>query len=1058
MFLNFKNLCLSLICTFMSTMMIAQVSGVISEAGSGDPLIGASVFIKGSDVGTITEIDGSYSINASPEDILVVSYVGYADMEELVGARSVINISLAEGELIDEVVVTGYQSQRKRDIIGAVAVVDAEEANSIVASSFVQKLEGRAAGVNVATGGAPGGRSTVRIRGISSFTNNDPLYVIDGVPVQDAFGNLLNPNDIESIQVLKDPSTASIYGARANNGVIIVTTKKGQAGKTKVSFDSYIGVQEPVKGMDDFLILDALDYGEVVRRSHVNAGIDVPTNIYGDPNNQTIPNYLWPNDGVNQTQTVDESTYSFPDNLIHPASTGTNWWDEVFDPARVSDINLGVSGGTENGTFNVSANYFDQQGTMMHTWFKRYSLRANSQFKAGRFSFGENIALSRVENVDGGFGNQAEGSPIGNLIKMQPIIPVFDTDGYFAGAKANTLGNGSNPRAQLFKDKDNVFQANRVLGNAFMGVEIIDGLSFRTNLGFQFDAQADGRFQFTTPENSEPNNVNGFVDNQRSNTTWTFTNTLNYAKTVGTNHNFNAILGTESIRERNNFVQASINNFVTLDINAWYVNTTLADPGTLSAFSNGGFSSLSSIFGKVDYNYGGKYYLSATVRRDGSSRFGENNRFGIFPAFSAAWRLSDESFLVDNDFVDDLKIRGGWGVTGNQDIPAGRVFDQFGGGTGSSFYDISGNGSLAAGFVRSSIGNPDLKWEENVSTNIGFDASLGGGAFTIVFDWYKRTVDDLLFNPSQPATAGNASPPIVNIGTMQNTGIDLTLGYRGGAGSKLKYNVDLNIGQYKNEIISIDDNSEFFFGPVNGRGGTISINQLGQPIGSFYGLVADGIFQSDAEVEAHATQDGAAPGRIRFVDVNGDGMVNASDRDIIGSYHPDFTGGLNLGLQYGNFDFTAFFFGSFGNDIFDVTDEFTVHRLFSTNVRADRLTDSWEPGKTDARYPQLDQNDNFSSAFSSAYVKDGTYVRMKNLQLGYTFPNDVVGNAGFSRLRLYVQGQNLLTFTGYDNLDPALPTISTDGSGGNQSDQSAGIDRGTFPTNKIISFGVNAAF
>jgi len=1035
------------------------ISGTITDGQTGEALIGASVLVKGSTVGTITDIDGNYSIEAGADDVLVISYVGYDDFEEVVGNRSVVNLGVSQGVLIDEVVVTGYQSQRKRDIIGAVSVIDAEEANSIIASSFIQKLEGRAAGVNVTTGGAPGGRSTVRIRGISSFTNNDPLYVIDGVPVQDDFSNLLNPNDIESIQVLKDPSTASIYGARANNGVIIVTTKKGKAGKTKVTFDSYLGVQSPVKGMDEFLIQDALDYGEIVRRSHVNAGLDVPTNIYGDPNNQTIPNYLWPNDGTNQTQTVDESTYSFPNNLIHPASAGTNWWDEVFDPARVSDYNLGISGGTENGTFSISGNYFDQQGTMKHTWFKRYSIRANSQFTKGRFTFGENIALSRVENVDGGFGNQGEGSAIGQIIKMQPIIPVFDTDGYFAGAKANTLGNGSNPVAVLFKDKDNVFQANRVLGNAFLGVELIEGLTFKTNFGVQFDAQADGRFQFTTPEDSEPNNVNGFTDNQRSNTTWTWTNTLNYNKTVGENHNITALAGYEAIRERNNFVEASINNFVTLDPNAWYVNATLADPGTLNAFSNGGFSSLQSVFGKVDYNYGGKYYVSATVRRDGSSRFGANNRYGVFPAFSAAWRVSDESFADNAGWLDDLKIRAGWGITGNQDIPAGRVFDQFGGGTSSSFYDINGNGSITAGFVKTSNGNPDLKWEQNVSTNVGFDASLAGGAFTIVFDWYQRTVDDLLFDPAQPATAGNSSPPIVNIGKMQNTGIDLSLGYRGDIGPKLKWNIDVNIGQYKNEIVQIDGTQQFFFGPVGGRGGSLVRNEVGQPIGSFYGLVADGIFQSQAEVDAHAAQDGAAPGRIRFKDVNGDEMINASDRDVIGSYHPDVTGGLNLGFQYDNFDFTAFLFGSFGNDIFDITDEFTVHRLFSTNVREDRLTQSWTPGCTDCKYPQLDQNDNFSSAFSSAYVKDGSFVRLKNLQFGYTFPSTgPIGNAGFSRLRLYVQAQNLLTFTGYDNLDPALPAISENGSAGNQADQAQGIDRGTFPTNKVISFGVNAAF
>jgi len=1050
------------LCLLFSATMFAQITGTIVDDSNDEPLIGASVLIAGTANGTVTDIDGNFSIAANTGDVLEVSYTGYSTQNVTVGASSNLSIRLSQGVLIDEVVVTGYSSQRKRDIVGAVSVVDAEELNTITAASFIQKLEGRAAGVNVTTGGAPGGRSTVRIRGVSSFNNNDPLYIIDGVPVQSAFNNAINPNDIESIQVLKDPSAASIYGARANNGVIIVTTKKGKAGKAVVSFDAYYGIQTPVRGMDDFLIQDALDYGEVVRQSHVNAGIDVPTNIYGDPNNQSIPAFLWPNDGVNQTQSADISSYSFPNNLIHPASTGTNWWDEVFDPSPVMDVNLGVSGGTENATYNISANYFDQDGTMKHTWWRRLSLRANSQFKAGRFTFGENLSVSRSENVDGGFGNQGEGSAIGQIIKMQPIIPVFDSgpNGYFAGAKANSLGNGSNPRAVLFKDKDNVFQNVNILGNAFAQVELLDGLSFRTSIGGEYTSQRDRRFQFTTPENSEPNNETRFTENAHDITSWTWTNTLNYANTFSDKHNVTAIAGYEAVKNQNNFLQAQISNFVTLDQNAWYVQPTLADPGTLSGFSNGGFSSLQSIFGKVDYNYDNKYYLSATVRRDGSSRFGRNNRYGVFPAVSAAWRLSDEGFAQGADWLDDMKIRAGWGVTGNQDIPAGRVFDQFGGGTNSSFYDINGsNTSIVAGFVKTSNGNPDVKWEENVSTNVGFDASLLNGSFEIVFDWYKRTVDDLLFNPPLPGTAGNAGAPIVNIGKMQNTGFDLTLGYRTTFGSDFKFTADLNIGQYTNEIVRIDGVQDFFQGPVTGRGGQLIRNEVGQPIGSFFGLVADGIFQSQAEVDAHATQDGAAPGRIRFKDVDGDGMINANDRDIIGSYHPDFTGGLNLGFQYKNFDFNAFLFGSFGNDIFDITDEFTVFRLFSTNVRADRLTDSWTPTNTDAKYPQLDQNDQFSSAFSSFYVEDGSYVRLKNISLGYTIPRSNLGNLGLSSLRVYLQAQNLFTITGYDNLDPALPAISGgDDQGLNNSDQAQGIDRGTYPTNRIISFGINAAF
>lgn len=1043
------------------TLLQAQrtISGTVTDENN-EALIGASVLVVGTTSGTVTDLDGKYSLTATDDDQLIFSYTGYGSKTVSVGSQTTIDVILnSSAELLEEIVVTGYSTQRKRDITGAVAVVDVDDMNNVTASSFLQKLEGRAAGLNVTSGGAPGGRSTVRIRGVSSFQNNDPLYIIDGVPVQDAFNNQLNPNDIESVQVLKDPSTASIYGSRANNGVIIVTTKKGKAGKTTVSYNAYAGVQEPTNGYDRILIQDALDYAQVVIRGHENAGLNVPTNIYGDPRNPTVPKYIWPNDGVNQTNSVDESTYSYPNNLIMPASAGTNWWDEVFDPALVMDHNLNVSGGNENALFNISAGYYDQQGTMIHTWWKRYSFRANSEFKAGKFRIGENLSVSRVQNVDGGFGNQAEGSVIGNLIKMQPVVSVYDIDGYFSGAKANTLGNGTNPVRQATLDKDNVFTGDRMLGNAYVAFDLIEGLTLRTNIGFQFDTNTDKGFSFPTPENSEPTNVNGLFENYNRNQTWTWTNTLNYGRSFNNVHNLNALVGYEAIKNKNNGMNGGINNFVTTDMNAWYISNALADAGTRSVSSYGGFSSLVSVFGKVDYNYANKYYLSATVRRDGSSRLGSTSRYGTFPALSAAWRITEEGPFASSSFLTDLKLRAGWGITGNQQIPNGRTVNQFGGGTNSSFYDINGaNTSTVPGYILTSRGNDNLKWEENSSLNLGFDAQLWDGRFEIVFDWYKRQVDDLLFSPEQPATAGQAGPPFLNIGKMENVGVDFSLGYRGNIGSGVRFTADLNFGTYKNEVVRIDGAQDFFFSGISGRGGPTVRNELGYPIGSFYGLVADGIFQSQAEVDAHASQDGAQPGRIRFRDVNEDGMINAEDRTVIGSYHPDFVAGLNLGFNFSNFDLNVFLFSSVGNEIFDITKEFTVFRLFSTNVRQDLLTDSWEPDMTNAKYPRLDQNDQYSNAFSSFYVEDASYLRAKNITLGYTLPNTAVNGIGLSRLRLYLQAENLFTITGYSGLDPALPAINNDSNGVNVTDSSQGIDRGTYPANRIISFGVNATF
>ena len=1042
-----------------------DVSGTIYDE-TGATLPGASVVVKGTTKGTTTDMNGQFSLSVPADAVLEISFIGLQTQEITVGSQSNITVNMAaDVTVLESIVVTGYGSQRQADISGAVAVVDMASTNQLTAASFVQKLEGRAPGVTVNAGGQPGGRNTVRIRGISSFQNNDPLYVIDGVPLEDAYNNWLNPNDIESIQVLKDASAASIYGARANNGVIIITTKKGKAGEPKLSVDISSGIQNPVRGMDKMLIQDPLDYHKIIKTSHENAGLTVPTNIYGDPNNPSIPNYLWPNNGVDQTNTIDESTYSFPNNLIMPASQGTDWWDEMFDPSLVQDYNISMSGGNDNALYNVSVQQFDQDGTMKYNWFKRTSIRANTEFKYGKVTIGENIAVSRERSV-GGIGNPGEGTAIGQIIKMQPIIPVYDIDGYFAGAKANTLGNGSNPVGNAFKGKDNIGTYNRMVGNIFGAVEVIEGLSLRSSLGFNFNSSINKGFNFPTPENSEPTWVESVYENYGTGFSWTWTNTATYTKTFSEIHNLNVMVGYEAIENRSNNIGASMAGFVTTDMNAWYIQDALGDPGTKNVNTGGDVSTLASAFSKVDYNMDNKYYASATVRRDGSSKFGPLNRYGVFPAFSAAWRLSDEAFMADMTWLTDFKLRAGWGVTGNQNVPGGRLYPRFGGGTGQTFYDINGaNTSIVAGYRMTHQGNEDLKWEENISKNIGFDLAMMDNKVVVVFDAYQRVVDGLLFDPSLPAAGGRAAPPIVNIGTMQNTGFDFSVGYRGGEGD-FTWNVDLNGGRYKNEIVKIDGVQESFFGPTGGRGGTTVINQLNNPIGTFYGLEVDGIFQNQGEVDAHVKQDGKAIGRFRFkdqptVDTDGDGVpdagdgiINSNDRTIIGSPHPDFVSGLNIGAKYKNFDLNVFFFSSFGNDIFDITKEFTVFRLFNTNVRQDRLTDSWSPDNTDAKYPMLNQNDQFSSWFSSFYVEDASYTRLKNVQIGYNVPK----MGFFNSMRIYLQGQNLFTLTKYSGYDPALPTISSWGSSGERSDQSRGIDRGTYPNSRIFTLGVNATF
>jgi len=1064
-----------------------EITGNVTST-EGETLPGVTIIVQGTDRGTTTNLEGNFTIMAPPDGVLIFSFIGFIGREINVDGRTEIDVQLTERVAeLDELIVTGYSVQRRGDITGSISTVDVGNIQSQTSSSVLQRLDGAVSGVTVQSSGSPGARSTVRIRGISSFQNNDPLYIIDGTPVEDDFANWLNPNDIESIQVLKDASAASIYGSRANNGVIIIETKKGQTGAPQVSVDLRTGIATPVGGYDDFLILDALEYHEVVRRSALNSGQPVPTNIYGDPNNPSIPNYIWPNDGTNQTNDLGqfgftENDYVFGDQgninqQFMPASTGTNWWDEVFGTAVSSDMNIAVSGGGDNNRYNVSFNYFDQEGTARDNRYQRGTIRINTEFDIGRLTIGENITLARDESFGGiDLGQGAEDTIIGKNILTQPVVPVRDVGGNFASGKAVGLGNNSNPVKLGDSNKDDINANTRIFGNAFARAELIEGQLLATSrFGFNLGNNTFTSFSPTFPENSEPNFTNGFAEGRNESQEWTWSNTVNYINTFAQDHSVTVLAGQEVTRAESRFITSSMSDYINTSLNSRYIQDALGDPETQNTSTSGSESTLLSFFGKVDYNFDDRYHLSLTVRRDGSSRLGPDNRWGTFPAASAGWRISGESFMDDFDLISNLMLRAGWGITGNQSIPTGRLFDQFGGSTGTTFYDITGSGSsIRSGFRSTSLGNQNLKWEENESYNLGVDLELYQGQFNFVFDVFQREVDNLLFNPPLPLTAGQAAPPIQNVGKMRNRGFDFSIGYNGQVSDDFAWNVSLNGTHYKNEILRIDGDQEFFSGPISGRGATISRNFVGQPIGAFFGMKADGIFQNWAEVDAHASQDGARPGRMRFVDTNGDGQITAADRTVIGSPHPDFVGGLNLGARWRNWDLQSSFFGSFGNEIFDVQKEFYVFRLFNTNVRRDVLDRAAElnidgpaiqngervsgaevinPG---AEYPRLDDDDTFSDEYSSFYVEDGSYVRMRSLQIGYNIPPGTL--PGVQNMRLYVQGENLFTITGYSGVDPSLPTSNVGGSAGNVRDQTMGVDRGIYPSNRSFSIGISATF
>jgi TonB-dependent starch-binding outer membrane protein SusC len=1028
-----------------SMMAQRQISGKVSE--NGQPLPGASVSLKGTDVGTITDENGAYTISIPGDGgTLVISYVGFADKEIEIGNQSTIDAELSEDGLLQEVVVTGYQEIRKRDITGAAAVVEVDDLKAIKGGSYLQNLAGRASGVTISTSGSPGDQSVVRVRGISAFGSNDPLYVIDGVQMQDSYQNLINPEDIESIQVLKDASMASIYGSRATNGVIVITTKKGKAGKAKVSYNSSIGQSTSVKGYNEIINTSSRVYAEAMKIKFSSNPSATP--LYA-VNPSALPKYVQP-----LANTVDLATYDILNNPITELDqVGTDWWAATTRAGLIQDHNISISGGNEYATFNFSGGYFGQEGILKHTEYNRGTIRMNSEFKAGKkFRAGENLTYAANWGVGAPGGNPTNGEQgfFGQILKSTPIVPLTDIKGNPGGHLSASMGNFTNPDQVLYNARNNTNKYNRVLGNVFAEFDIISGLTARTSFGIDLGNGFNRSFTFPEPYRVEgPKTNTRFDENWNTGFNYTWTNTLKYSKSFD-KHTVGILAGQEAVAGKGRNIGGQLASYFTTDVNAWYLNLALGDPSSRNVYSGGGENRLQSYFGKVDYAFDDKYLLSGTIRRDGSSRFGPAFRYGVFPAVSAGWRLSKENFMKDVTFFSDLKLRASYGAMGKEQIRNYNFSDIYGGSLGSTFYDINGNNGATTGYARVTFGNANTKWESNITKNIGLDASFAGDAFSVNLDIYDRYSKDLLYNPSIPRTAGTAAAPFVNIGEMQNRGVDLGLSYRKRTSTDFAWNASLNLSRYVNEVKKISDDQEFFF-----SGGIASrienaeqafINKVGFPISSFNGYQVEGIIQNEADRARHV---GSQIGGLKFKDVNGDGKItSAGDFTIIGNPHPDFTAGLNLGANYKAFDINAFLFASYGNDIFNYTKMFTYFTNFNSNVSKDFL-EIHAKGNN----PKLSEADAQSRATSSFYVEDGSYLRLSNLQVAYNLPKSVFGKAGLTSARFYIQGQNVLTLTGYSGVDPAVTNA-----GVAQTDLNTGFDGGVYPANKVINFGVNLQF
>lgn len=989
-----------------------QVKGTVISSGDGLTVPGANVNITGTDISAMTDFDGNFTLeNVPAQATLTVSFMGFTKQTIAVNGQQTLKITLnPENKQLNEVVVVGYTKQKKKDITGAVAVVDIQEVMKQPEPNIIRALQGRVAGVKVTSDGSPsGGNTKVVIRGVGTLNNTDPLYVIDGVPTKSGMHEL-NPNDIESMQILKDASSASIYGSRASNGVIIISTKSGKAGKMRIDFNQYTSFSNYSRKLD---VLNSEQYGQALWQANVNDGIDPNNNnlsyqfdwavVNNKPqlNNVLVPEYL------DAEQTLK--------------SSNTNWYDEIAQTGIATSYDLAVSNGSEKGNYLFSLGYYDNEGIVKTTEFNRISARMNGSYKyfGGKLVIGENFTYNRTSEVQ-------DPGVLDPALRALPIIPVRTVDGKGWGGPVGGMNDRQNPVRLLEYNKDNNYDYLRVFGNAYADLEIIKNLHFKTSFGIDYGFYKKRSLQRSYKSGYLQNDQTSVTIDQSVSDKWTWTNTLNYSFKFGKS-SVNILAGTEMYKDFFDNTTLRKNDFLIETPDYMY-----PDAGTGESFTSGtstGYSLL-SYFGKVDYEFDNRYLLSGTIRRDGSSRFGKNNQFGVFPAVSAGWRISNENFIKDNvNAISDLKLRASWGQTGNQEISNNAVYSlylaSYAGGNptwATSFgtaYDIAGNGNglLPSGFIATQTGNDDLKWETTTQTDIGVDFGFFNQRLSGSVDYYIKKTADILVLPPYLGVIGEGGNRWENGASIENEGWEFTLGYQDETAFGLRYNISGNLYTNKNKITALPDEVKNNYG-----GDGLNDNILGRPINSMYGFVADGLFKNQDELDNSANQDGKGLGRIRYKDLNGDGLISDTDRTWIGNPNPELGFGVNLDLAYKNFDFTMFWEGINNVDVINFTkyqtDFWSVDDVGSN--KGTRLLNAWSLDNPNSTIPALTTVDkNAESRFSTYYIENGNYVKLRLLQLGYSMPQEFLTKTGIDKFRIYLSGQNLLIidsadFTGVD--------------------------------------------
>ncbi|MGV8880477.1 MAG: TonB-dependent receptor [Sphingobacteriaceae bacterium] len=1049
---------------------VLTVKGVVTDI-AGQPLTGVTVKLKGSSLGVSTDINGNYSITLPDgTGVLEFSFVGFTLQTIPVNDRQVIDVKLTEeSKSLNEVVVVGYTTQRKKDLTGAVSVVDVANLNKTASSSVNSQLQGQASGVTVIGSGQPGEEPAVRIRGFNNFGNNTPLYVIDGIPTQDV--STLNPNDVESFQILKDASSASIYGARAANGVIIITTKRGK-GKVNIQYDGYYGTQTPKRG-NVWHTLNPQEMADLKHLAQTNSGItdftDEQYNPSGEGSRYTLPDYIVPAGTPSGDPSVEPSLY-----YVNPFYTtgddfnsfyritkankaGTDWYHEIFKNAPITSHNVAISGGSDQGNYLISANYFNQQGTLIDTYQKRYTLRANTNFNINKHvRVGENLAYSLTKNPKVG-GNDPDGV-ITMAIRQQPIIPVYDIAGNYAGSYGSGLGDANNPVAIQQRSKVNGDVGYRLFGNVYAEADFLNDFNFRSTFGGDIGNGNSHYFNYPTYESKENSQTNSYGEDSYTNWNYTWTNSLSYHKKIN-RHDIKVVAGVEAFESYESNIGGTRQGYFNFDPN--YVNLNTGSANGSSNYGSHNTYSIFSEFARLDYTFNDKYLFNATIRRDGSSQFSSENLYGNFPAFSAGWRLSQENFLKNVTWLSDLKLRGGWGIMGNQsNLTPDNAYNTYGSSIGQSYYPIGGGTAIQPGFYQEHIGNPYAKWEKDINSNIGFDATFFGDKLSITADYYRKDIKDLLFNPELLGTEGNGAVPFVNIAQMKTDGFDVSVTGNFKINNDLTFNSTLSGTTFNNKITKVSNSANYFYSDVARRFDVNMVrNEVGHSIGQFYGYQTAGFWNSQEEIDAAnetvlaasgnpdaVYQTDIKPGRFRYADVNGDGIINDADRTFIGDPNPNFTAGLNLGLTFKRLDFNMLVYGSFGGKIWNNVKYWRdFYSSFETAKSKTALYDSWTPENHNAKAPiqELDASTSSGSTPNSYFVENGTYLRARNAQIGYTF--NMSKKSGIQKLRVYASATNLFTITGYTGTDPEL----------NGGVLNFGIDEGTYASPRTFLIGVN---